>query len=329
MVARWIGLYAVFVSIVVVSLFVGVANLSVSEVWNGLLSGIGLDGGARLTDGIVLNIRLPRVIGGVLIGVALGVAAVGLQAVYTTRLAEPYLLGISSAGGLGFLIGALFGSVGGAPVYPLVLAALAGSLLALATRRMAAIADIGQGMILLGVALNFVFLAWTLMLTYALQSPRLPTFVYFVFGSLGTVTWPVVWLALPLVAITTIVIGRLSRSLDLLAIGHDEAISLGVDVNRVSVFVLTATGVATGASVAVAGVVGFVGLLAPLIARRFVGPFHRHLLHASAVVGAVFVLGSDILIRGIGGNVEVPLGVVTAAIGGPLLVVMLLKKRVL
>lgn len=325
--ARWIGLYAVLLCLAVVSLFVGVADLSFTEVWNSLLNAIGPATADRLTDGIVVNIRLPRVIGGVLIGVALGVGAVGLQSVYTSRLAEPYLLGISSAAGLGFLIGSLFSSIGGVPVYPLVLAALAGSLLALLTRRLAALADIGQGLILIGVALNFVFLAWTLIFTYAMQSPRLPTFVYFVFGSLGTVTWPVVWLALPVVAISTIVIGRLSRSLDLISIGDDEARSLGVDVNRVAVCVLVATGVAAGASVAVAGVVGFVGLLAPLVARHIVGPFHRNLIHAAAVVGAIFVLGSDVLIRGFAGTVEVPLGVVTAAIGGPLLVIMLVRKK--
>ncbi len=327
MAARWIGLYAVLLCLAVLGLFVGVADLSFTEVWNSLLRAMRPGASDRLADAIVVNIRLPRVIGGVLIGVALAVGAVGLQSVYATRLAEPYLLGISSAAGLGFLIGSLFSSIGGLPVLPLALAALVGSLLALATRRLAILANMGQGLILIGVALNFVFLAWTLLATYALQSPRLPTFVYFIFGSLGTVTWPVVWIALPMVVIATSVVARQSRSLDLISIGDDEARSLGVDVNRVAVLVLSATGVAAGISVAVAGVVGFVGLLAPLVARHIVGPFHRNLLHAAAVVGAIFVLGSDLLIRGLAGTAEVPLGVVTAAIGGPLLVIMLVGKK--
>lgn len=322
MIAKQIVLYLLLAVLAVAALFVGAADLTPAEVWNGLLGG-----GDRIASGVVTGIRLPRVLGGIALGVALGIGGVGLQAAYRNRLAEPYLLGISSGAGLGFVVGALIGNVG-IPVIQVVIAAVAGGVLAaMLTRRLGYLTSSSDSLILTGVALNFVFLAWTLLVTFAADSPRLPTFVYFVFGSLGTVTWPVFWVALALIVAATVFIGSRARLMDLLSLGDDEASSLGVNVPNVVAGVLVATGVATGASVAIAGVVGFVGLIASLIGRRLFGPSHRILLPTAAAIGAIFVLASDTLIRGLFGQVEVPLGVVTAAIGGPVLVVMLLRGR--
>lgn len=327
MISRQSVLYLILVVLALLGLFVGAAGLSVSEVWEGLLGGLGLADGDRLTSGVIIDIRLPRILGGVLIGVALAVGGVGLQGVTRNRLADPYLLGISSAAGLGFLFGTLATPAGSVPIVPVTGAAIAGALVALLPRRWSSLAMFDDGLILIGVAFNFVFLAWTLIMIFAADSPRLPTFAYFVFGSLGTVTWPVFWVALPGIAIAVGIVARMGRSLDLMSIGDDDARGLGIDVSRVAAFVLPATGAAVGASVAVAGVVGFVGLVAPLLARRLVGPAHRSLMPAAAALGAIFVLASDTLIRGLFGQVEVPLGVVTAAIGGPVLMGMLLRKR--
>lgn len=322
MIARQTTLYLLLLALAVAGLFVGAAALTPAEVWDGLLTG-----GESLTSGVVRGIRLPRVLGGIVVGAALGMGGVGLQAAYRNRLAEPYLLGISSGAGFGLVLGALIGATGLAPIATTGLAALTGVLAALVTRRLGERTRSGEGLILAGVALNFVFLAWTLITTFAVDSPRLPTFVYFVFGSLATVTWPLLWVALPLVAGAGLVLMLQSRSLDLLSLGDDEATSLGIDVPRVVTIALVAVGVATGASVAVAGVVGFVGLLASLIGRQLFRPSHRTLLPTAAGLGAVFVLAADILIRGMFGQVEVPLGVITAAVGGPTLVLMLLRGR--
>lgn len=327
MITRQAVLYLIVVALAVVSLFVGAADLTVPEVWDGLLGGLGLADGDPLASGVVTDIRLPRVLGGVLIGVALAVGGVGLQGISRNRLADPYLLGISSAAGLGFLFGTLLTGAGAIPLWPVIGAVIAAALVALLVRRWADLAMFDDGIILIGVALNFVFLAWALVVIFAVDSPRLPTFAYFVFGSLGTVTWPVFWVALPVVALAVVVIGRMGRPLDLMSIGDDDARGVGVDVSRVSALVLGATGAAVGASVAVAGVVGFVGLVAPLLARRLVGPAHRGLITAAAALGAIFVVASDILIRGLFGQVEVPLGVVTAAIGGPVLMMLLVRRR--
>ena len=321
MIARQIFLYVLLLALAVVSLFVGAADLSPSEVWQGLFGDAD-----NITSAVVTGIRLPRVLGAISLGVALGIGGLGLQASFRNKLAEPYLLGISSGAGLGLVVGALL-QTGDVPLVPVASAAVSGVLAALLIRRLGNFTTSSDGLILTGVALNFVFLAWTLILIFAIDSPRLPTFVYFVFGSLATVTWPILWIAVFLIAGAMVVIATKARALDLLSLGDDEASSLGIDVPRVVTAVLLATGVATGASVAMAGVVGFVGLVASLVGRQLFGSSHRVLIPATATIGAIFVLISDTLIRGVFGQVEVPLGVVTAAIGGPLLVTILLRAR--
>lgn len=327
MIRRQLLLFGALLATAVFGLFVGAANLSLSEAWKGLASGLGLADTGGLAEAVVMEIRLPRIIGGILVGASLGVGGTGLQGVYRNPVAEPYLLGISAAAGLGFVLGALVTRIGAVPVTPILLAGIAGALVALLTRKIAAVAPTGNGLVLAGVALGFAFLAWTLVVTFIVDSPRLPTFAYFVFGSLGTVTWPLVYVSLPVIITGILVIGSNARSLDLMSLGETQAMSLGVDVTRMTTFVLGTVGIIVGVSVAVAGVVGFVGLLAPLVGRRVVGPGHRNLITAAAVLGGLFVLWADILIRGLVGQVEVPLGVVTAAVGGPVLIIMLLRRN--
>ena len=326
MTGRHLVVYGAVLLLAVGGLFVGAADLAIGEVWEGLLAGLGLVDGNPLSRGVVVDIRLPRIVGGILVGVALGMAGTGLSGVFRNRLADPYLLGVSSGAGLGFVIGTLASTAGTSPVIGVLAASIAGALVALLARRWSGLAEYDNGLVLIGVAANFVFLAWTLVLIFAVDSPRLPTFTYFVFGSLGTVTWGVVGPAVVIVTLAAIVLGRRARALDLIAIGDDSAQSLGVDVAPVVTAVLVAAGAATGASVALAGVVGFVGLLAPLAGRRLFGPGNGSLLPAAAGLGAIFVLVCDLVIRGLAGPVEVPLGVVTAAVGGPILIAMLTRR---
>lgn len=322
MTLRHLALYLVVAALALGGLFVGAADLGAGEVWDGVFGG-----GDALSEGVIRGIRIPRILGGIGLGVAAGIGGIGVQAAFRSRLAEPYLLGVSSGAGLGLVVGALL-DAGGIPILPVALATGAGVFCALSIRQIGHFTTSSDGLILAGVALNFVFLAWTLIVTFAVDSPRLPTFVYFVFGSLGTVTWSTLWWAGPLILASYLVLRIKARDLDLLTLGTDEATGLGVDVPRLVTLVLVAAGVATGASVAIAGVVGFVGLTASLLGRRLFGPRHRTLVPAVAALGAAFVLASDTLIRGSFGQVEVPLGVITAAVGGPALVAMLLRTKV-
>lgn len=310
-----------------VSLAVGEVSLTPSEVWDGLLSGLGLGSAPRIDEAVIWDLRLPRALAVVIVGGGLAAAGVGLQGVYRHPMAEPYLLGISSAAGLGVVIGSLFTPSGVPPVAAVALGALVAVAVALATHRLTAVAGSGNRLILLGVGLGLTLLAWTVVIVFIGDSPRLPTFTYFVFGSFGSVTWPQLAVATPLMLAGVVVIGTRARSLDLMALGDAQARGLGVDVRRTATWILVAAGIVTGAGVAVSGVIGFVGLVAPMLAIRVSGPHHRRLLPMAMVIGALFLMLSDLFSRTVAGPVEVPVGIVSAAVGGLLMTGLLLRSR--
>lgn len=326
-VGRWYAIsFAALVVAVLVGLVVGEVPISPMEVWRAVIGRFGLGEGSD-AEAVIWSIRMPRTIAGVLVGAALGAAGAALQGVYRNPMADPYLLGISSAAGLGVVVGIALTPAGGIPVLIMAVAAAAGAAFALFTRRVSRATVDPARFILVGVALGIALLAWTVMFVFMWDSPRLPTFAYFVFGSLAATTWKAVWSALPFLLGGLALAAIFTRELDLLALGDREARHLGVSVQRVVAAVLVGTGIAVGASVGLAGVIGFVGLLAPLVVRRWVGPSHRNLLPASAIVGATAVVTADVVARVVAGPVEVPIGIVTAAFGGPILVWMLVRTR--
>ena len=316
----------VLVVAMLIALGVGEVSIPASEAWRAFVGRFGIGEGST-TEGVFWSIRMPRVVAGALVGATLGAAGAALQGVYRNPMADPYLLGISSAAGLGVVIGIALTPAGGIPILVMGVAAATGALFALFTRRVSKATVDPARFILVGVALGLALLAWTVLFVFAWDSPRLPTFAYFVFGSLAATTWKAVWSALPFLVGGLAMVAILTRQLDLLALGDREARHLGVSVDRVVGAVLVGTGIAVGASVGLAGVIGFVGLLAPLFVRRWVGPSHRTLLPASALAGATAVVLADVLARLIAGPVEVPIGIVTAAIGGPILVWMLVRTK--
>ena len=181
-------------------------------------------------------------------------------------------------------------------------------------------------LLLIGLTLGLGLLAWTVIIVFIADTPRLPTFTYFIFGSLGTARPAGVWassvVVLPALAWTL----RSWRPLDLLALGDVEAHHLGVDVRRTRRSMLLAAGAMTGATVGLGGVIGFVGLMGPWIVRRWAGPSTIRALPAAALAGATLILAADMVARTVAGPVEVPVGIVTAALGGPLLVWTLTRE---
>lgn len=301
-------------------IFIGAAGLSPQEVWHGLT------GQDEAATGLVRNIRLPRVAGGLVVGAGLGVAGIGLQGVFRNTMGDPYLFGVSSAGGLGLAIGVSAGLSIGSPVAIGTAVAAAVTVVLLLRRISSAVTD-GNSFVLAGLGVTLALLAWTLILIFLVDSPRLPTFTYFVFGGLGTADWSRVLTALALLTVGFVGLRFRSRELDLLSLGDREAASLGVEVEKVRLVVLVAVALATAASVVVAGVVGFVALLATPIGLKVAGPVSRRLMVASAVVGAVIVLAADLFIRALPIPVEIPLGVVTGALGGPVLIWLITRTR--
>jgi iron complex transport system permease protein len=273
---------------------------------------------------VVWDYRLPRVITGVLVGAALSAGGLIMQAYFRNSLASPDLLGVSSGAAAGAVSAIVFGWTAVA-LWVLPLAAVAGAVVA--TFAVLALARRGassERLLLAGVALNALLGAVT---SYQLSHgmalwERNAQLLFWLLGGLEDRSWLHVTAALPIIA-AAVVLWPLGRQMDLLSLGETEAQSLGVDVNRLRRWLLVLATVLAATATAVAGIVGFVGLVVPHGLRLLVGPEHRRLVPLSLVGGAVFVLGCDLAGRMAGG---LRLGIVTAVIGGPFFL-WLLRKR--
>ncbi len=305
----------------------GSVAVNLNDVWHmiGVHSGF-VDEGERLTDSVLWAIRLPRVLTGLVAGAGLGLAGVALQGSFRNRMADPHLVGMAPAAGLGAIAGIALTPAGGSPFFMMLGAAVGGVLLALLMRRIAPnVSDSGQ-LILVGIALGFALLALLGAVVLAWDSPRVPTFTFWVFGGLSGSTWATLGAAVPFVAVGSVGVVALGRSLDILALGEDEARHLGVDVARLRLLILVFVGLIVGGAVGVAGVIGFVGLVVPMVLRTWVGPSHRRLAVLSALGGGIALAGLDVLARTVAAPVEIPVGLMTAIGGAPVLVWFLLRR---
>lgn len=307
------------------SVLLGAAGLTPGEVW-AALRGAGNDA----TRTIVLDLRLPRAALALLVGGALGVSGAVFQALLRNPLAEPYILGISG----GAAVGAVLVIVAGASLvasWAIPLAAFLGALCAIAlVFRVAASAAGGldtRVMLLAGVVAGAFFNALILLLLSFADTDRFRAAFFWMMGSLGGADWPsLAWLAAWLVPCVAVLLG-LARSFDLLAIGEETTMHLGSDPRRVKLVAYLVASLSVAASVAVVGVIGFIGLVVPHALRLAWRGDHRFLIPASFLAGAAFLLLADTVARTIVAPAELPVGVVTALVGVPVFVV-LLRRRV-
>lgn len=294
----------------VAALGVGDMVLSPSRIWAGLTRH------DELAATILWQIRLPRMCVAVLIGAALAASGLVMQAYFRNALASPGLLGVSSGGAAGAVI-AIAGGWTAQSLWPLPLAALVGAFGA--TFAVVALARRGastERLLLAGVALNALLGAVT---SYVISSQTLvyernAQILFWLLGGLEDRTWSHVWVGGIPILVTAALLWPLGRPLDLLSLGAPEAQSLGVDVRALQRKLLLYSTVLTAVATAIAGTVGFVGLVVPHVLRLLVGPEHKRLVPLSLVGGAVFVLACDLLARTADG---MRLGVVTAIVGGP------------
>ena len=201
----------------------------------------------------------------------------------------------------------------------------AGAVAALTMRRIAKRIVESNPFILIGLARGLGMLAWLGAIVLAWDSPRVPTFTFWVFGGLAGSTWSTLGAGTPVVLLGLATLVASARSLDLLALGETEAQHLGLNVDRVIAVVLVGVGVAVGGAVGLGGAIGFVGLIVPLLLRRWIGPGHRWLIPVSALAGAAMVVAVDILARTIASPVEIPVGLLTAILGAPVFIWFLLR----
>ncbi|MGA1026975.1 MAG: FecCD family ABC transporter permease [Lutimaribacter sp.] len=318
-----VALSALVLALFCLSLLVGPARIAPADSLLGLLRG-GLDPVAM----VMREIRLPRAILAVLVGGSLGLAGAAMQGYLRNPLAEPGLIGVSASAALGAVI-AIQSGLAAAFVLGLPLMALAGALvgvmlvLVLAGPRGGALT-----LILAGIAISAMAGAITQLVLNLSKNPfAVNEIVFWMMGSLADRSLTHVWLALPFTLLGWLVLARLGRGLDALTLGEDAAATLGVHLGRLRLLLVLGTACVVGASTAVAGTIGFVGLVVPHLLRPLVGAQPSRLLPASALGGAAMVLAADIAVRLVVPERDLKLGVLTALVGAPLFLHLIYKTR--
>ncbi|HEY5449244.1 MAG TPA: iron ABC transporter permease [Polyangia bacterium] len=318
---------------VVVGLLVGPAPISVSETMGALARRLaGKVNPLDWRETVVVGVRLPRVLVGFVAGGALAVAGTALQGLFRNPLAEPGVLGISSGASLGAVL-AIYFHIAGRAVWLLPACAFAGAALdAVLVFFVASRQGRGQvftaTLLLVGVALMALNVSLTtFVLAISLASYNVGREVmYWLLGGLEGRTWDHLLLGAPAVLVGTAVITAHARDLDALLLGEVSAQSVGVDVPRVRLRLVLATALIVGAAVAVAGPIAFVGLLVPHVLRLAIGAPHRALVPLSFFGGGVFLVIADVVART--ASADLPVGVVTAAVGAPMFLALLVRRRV-
>ncbi len=276
---------------------------------------------------VVWNIRLPRVIAALVVGAALAAAGASYQALFRNPLVSPDILGVSAGAGLGAVAG-IFLSL---PVAAIQASAFAGGMAAVGAVTLVASmvrnTDRTLTLVLIGVVIGALAGASTSLLkVMADPYDQLPAITFWLLGSLAAITTEDILPALPMVLVGLVPLGLLRWRINVLSLGDEEARALGVEAGRTRLLVIVAATLITASVTALAGVVGWVGLVIPHIARMLVGPGFGRLLPASVLIGAGYLLVVDTLARTIA-QAEVPLGILTAVIGAPFFVWLLARGR--
>lgn len=285
---------------------------------------------------VVWNVRLPRVAQGLCAGAALAVCGVMLQALFRNPLADPALIGVSAGAALGavatIVLGAtwMHGLSRLLGLWTLPAAAFAGALCMTAVvfslARREGVTD-PTTMLLCGIAVNALSGAGIGLLTYLATDDQLRNLTFWSLGSLGTSTWGSLAGVGPALLLVAIFTPALARPLNALLLGESEALHLGVPVERIKRIVIILSAAGAGAIVAVNGVIGFIGLIAPHTARLIVGPDHRVVLPLSALLGATLLTAGDLIARTAVKPAELPIGVLTALLGAPFFLWLLRHRR--
>ncbi len=325
-----IAALALLVGAFLLGVLVGPARLSPMRVlaemvdrlpWLSVDSGLG-----EREAAIVWELRVPRVVLGGLVGATLAAAGGAYQGVFRNPLADPYLLGVAAGAGLGATVGIVtLGSTGAA--VPVMAFAGAVAAVALAYVLGGAGGDHRSGvtLILAGVAVAAFFTAAQTFVQQQNADTVREVFSW-ILGRLGTSGWGEVRLVVPYAAVAVVVLVLHRRLLDVLAVGEDEAGSLGINASRVRLVVVAAATLGTASVVAVSGLIGFVGIVVPHTIRLVVGTSYRAVLPLSVLGGAAFLILADLAARTVMAPAEIPIGVVTAFVGGPFFALVLVRR---
>jgi iron complex transport system permease protein len=308
---------------------IGSVSLSPGAVWGVIVDHLAGHPGNSVADAIVWEIRLPRVLLAAVVGAALTTAGTVVQVLVRNALADPFLLGVSSGASVGATAVLLFGAFASLGFWAISVGSVLGALGAMAAVFLVS----RQGptlsptqLILCGVVLSALFESVTSFLIFRGNPQATQSVLFWLLGSFGLATWP--QLPIPAIALG-VAIGyllTLGRSLNALAMGSEPAAALGIDVHQLRRNLFIITSLMAGVAVAVSGIIGFVGLVVPHIVRLMVGSDHRRVLPVGAVFGASFMVLGDLLARTIVAPQEMPIGVITAFIGAPTLIILIRRR---
>ncbi|MFS2292981.1 MAG: iron ABC transporter permease [Actinomadura sp.] len=311
---------------------VGAAGLPVGGVLRALadrLPFVHVDSGLGVIDeNVLFELRVPRALMAALVGGMLAMAGAGYQGVFRNPLADPYLLGAAAGAGVGATLVIVL--VPGDPGTAVPLAAFAGAISGVFLAYvLGSAAGRGSGtatLVLAGVAVSS-FLAAVQTFLQQMKAQELQRIFSWLLGGVGAADWRQLTLVAPYAAVSTVVLLAHGRLLDVLSVGDEEAASLGLSAARVRLTVLVAASLATACAVAVSGLIGFVGIVVPHVVRRLAGGSYRIVLPLSLLGGAAFLGAADLVARTVVEPGELPLGVVTAFVGGPFFVAVLRTSR--
>lgn len=286
---------------------------------------------AETSEIIMVQIRFPRVLMGFLVGASLAAVGATLQALLRNPLADPYVLGVSSGSALGVSVAILFG-IGSTfmllPILPLF--GFAGGLLALVLIYRLAQSKSRlpiHSLLLAGVILNAILTAFIMFITSIMEPNRSAGLIAWLMGSLTAPGYPALGVFLLYSVLVLAILMHKAQLLNVLTLGEETARSLGVNTERVKKQLFVLTALLTGAIVSVSGMIGFVGMVVPHAVRLLIGSDHRLLLPASALVGGMFLAVADTIARTIMAPAEIPVGIVTALVGGPFFLYLLLWRK--
>ncbi len=315
---------ALFFSIVI-TVCIGMTHIPFTEVFDILLGGEGT--GNNRT--IIMQIRLPRVLMAGLVGSALALAGAAMQGLFKNPMASPYILGLSSGGAFGASLAIVLGVSFATGLFAIPAMAFVFCFLTLflvySISKVRGRTPV-ETLLLSGIAVGAFFSALVSLMKY-LSGDELRSIVFWMMGGLWRADWTQVLVIIPFILVGSLMIFVLSRDLNIMMIGEDHAVNLGVNTQNVTKMVLVGSSLMTAAAVSVSGIIGFVGLIVPHILRIFVGPDHRIMLPTTLIVGAIFMIYMDTLARTLMAPEELPVGIITALLGAPFFLYLLRRRR--
>jgi iron complex transport system permease protein len=320
--------------VAIVSLSVGTISIPLSDILNALFAIMSGGGENFQFNSIILDIRLPRMLLALLVGAVLAVLGTVMQGLFRNPLADPSLVGVSGGASLGASV--VIVSMGGAVASPLAglslisLGAFIGGVISTLIVYRVATSSMGTSvttMLLAGIAIGAIAGAFNSLLSYFSDNQMLRQISVWQMGNLGGANWLKVGIMTVVSGLMLLILSSQAKSLNALLLGESEARHLGIDVQKVKRKLIFLTALGVGVGVALAGLIGFIGLIIPHIVRLLVGPDHRWLLPATALAGASLLMIADSIARVVVLPAELPTGILTALLGAPFFIALLIRQR--